>query len=208
LSTASPSARFCILTVCTGNVCRSPYAELLLRAAIARLGWTEGVEVISAGTAALRGATIAPQMAVLAKDSVAHVTSRTARQLDRLQAEQADLVLAMTRSHRRETALLVPTKSRVSFTLKEFARLTEDARAAGLLRFEERAPVPEMMSTFVRIVASRRGFAVPPADLADDDIPDPYGLDDGAYAASAALIATSVARIERATSAAISEVAA
>jgi protein-tyrosine phosphatase len=208
LSAAPPSARFCILSVCTGNVCRSPYAALLLRAAIARLGWADGVEVISAGTEALRGAVIAPQMAVLAGDVVVDVTSRTACQLDRLQAEQADLVLAMTRNHRRETALLVPAKSRVSFTLNEFARLTEDARAAGLLRFKERVPVPEMMSTFVRIVASRRGFAVPPADLADDDIPDPYGRDDGAYAASAALIANAVARIERAASAAISEVAA
>jgi protein-tyrosine phosphatase len=208
LSAAPLSARFRILMVCTGNVCRSPYAELLMRAAIVRLGWTDEVEVMSAGTEALHGAVIAPQMAVLAKEPLVDITTHAARQLGRLQAEQADLVLAMTRNHRRETVLLVPKKSRVSFTLKEFARLTEDARAGGLLRLEDTLPVPEAMSAFVRIVASRRGFAVPPEDLADDDIPDPYGLDDGAYAASAALIATAVERIETAASAAISEVAA
>jgi protein-tyrosine phosphatase len=39
-----------ILTVCTGNICRSPMAEYLLREAVADAGLEDRIEVESAGT--------------------------------------------------------------------------------------------------------------------------------------------------------------
>ncbi|HIY23849.1 MAG TPA: protein tyrosine phosphatase [Candidatus Brachybacterium merdigallinarum] len=39
-----------VLTVCTGNVCRSPAAAVMLREAVRELGWSERIEVGSAGT--------------------------------------------------------------------------------------------------------------------------------------------------------------
>ena len=49
-----PSGPVRVLTVCTGNICRSPYAELLLREGF---GWARpgAFEVTSAGTHALVG---------------------------------------------------------------------------------------------------------------------------------------------------------
>ena len=55
---------FTILTVCTGNLCRSPAAERLLAS---KLGPT--VKVSSAGTHALVGQPISEPMAALLRDS-------------------------------------------------------------------------------------------------------------------------------------------
>ena len=59
-----PDDAFSILTVCTGNVCRSPAVERLLAS---KLGPT--VSVASAGTHALVGHPISEPMAVLLQNS-------------------------------------------------------------------------------------------------------------------------------------------
>lgn len=47
---ANPSSRARILFVCLGNICRSPTAEVVFRAAAARAGLAHRVEIDSAGT--------------------------------------------------------------------------------------------------------------------------------------------------------------
>ncbi|MCC6194446.1 MAG: low molecular weight phosphotyrosine protein phosphatase [Burkholderiales bacterium] len=47
---ANPSRRIRILFVCLGNICRSPTAEVVFRAAAARAGLAHQVEIDSAGT--------------------------------------------------------------------------------------------------------------------------------------------------------------
>lgn len=44
-----------VITVCTGNICRSPMAELMLSAAFAEAGFADVVVVDSAGTTAYEG---------------------------------------------------------------------------------------------------------------------------------------------------------
>jgi protein-tyrosine phosphatase len=46
----SPSSPYRVIAVCTGNICRSPMAELMLRAALEREGLDGAVKVDSAGT--------------------------------------------------------------------------------------------------------------------------------------------------------------
>ncbi len=46
----SPEPQLRVLMVCTGNICRSPTAEAVLRAQLQRAGLAEAVEVDSAGT--------------------------------------------------------------------------------------------------------------------------------------------------------------
>ncbi|HST48618.1 low molecular weight protein-tyrosine-phosphatase [Jatrophihabitans sp.] len=46
----TPAAPIRVCFVCTGNICRSPTAEVVLRARLAEAGWTDAVVVDSAGT--------------------------------------------------------------------------------------------------------------------------------------------------------------
>src|SRR3954465_5757939 len=45
-----PPKRLVVLVVCTGNICRSPTGEGVLRALVERRGLTDRIEVRSAGT--------------------------------------------------------------------------------------------------------------------------------------------------------------
>jgi tRNA threonylcarbamoyl adenosine modification protein (Sua5/YciO/YrdC/YwlC family) len=108
-------ASFMVLVVCTGNTCRSPMAEVLLRSRIAdQLGCGpeevdgRGVVVASAGIAAMTGGRPTTEavdvMAERGLDLSGHVSQPVTERLVR----QADLILAMTRSHREAIAVQWP----------------------------------------------------------------------------------------------------
>ncbi|MDY6813642.1 MAG: low molecular weight protein-tyrosine-phosphatase [Pseudomonadota bacterium] len=94
-----------VLMVCTGNICRSPMAEALLRA---RLGPDRQIAVSSAGTGALAGAPADPQAQALMEARGIDLASHRARQLDRPLLLAAPLVLVMDDSHARWIAQRVP----------------------------------------------------------------------------------------------------
>ncbi len=87
-----------VLFVCTGNLCRSPMAEALLRVRLARDEARRGWRVASAGVWAMEGrpasAHSVEEMARLGIDLSAHRSRNVTAQL----MAEADLVLAMTRS--------------------------------------------------------------------------------------------------------------
>jgi len=92
-----------VLLVCTGNTCRSPLAHGMLRAWIREKGLP--VEVDSAGTAALEGAPIAPEVITVLRErgiSFAH----TSHHLTPEWVAWADLILTMTETHTREVEAL------------------------------------------------------------------------------------------------------
>lgn len=163
--------RFSILFVCTGNICRSPVAEYLTRAALSiRLGPAAGqVPVTSAGTWGHEGAAMEPfALQVLAERGIDGTEFR-ARELDAQMVAAADLVLAATREHRAGAVVLYPRASARVFTLREFDRLTASVDPAELPD-----SVVARGRALVRQAAGRRGLA-PPATAGDDDVPDPYG---------------------------------
>ncbi len=151
---------FRILTVCTGNICRSPAAERLLAAALG-----PSVHVESAGTHAMVGRPIDPPMAALLRADGVGPDGFAARQLAEQQIREADLVLAMAREHRAYVVDLVPAAVRRTFTLREFARLVGDAEASP----EQGVSASDVLGRLVRQAAANRG------GVADDDVPDPYG---------------------------------
>lgn len=173
-----------ILTVCTGNICRSPLAEALLRHHLDGLP----VTVHSAGTYALAGEQMTDQNQVIASElGVDDARGHRARQLTEPMLDEADLVLALSREHRRAIAELLPRANRVTFTLREFARLTRELSLEDEI---ESSPTDAgaRMRQLVASIAQLRGSVAPPTDAEDDDVVDPYRRSDEVYAASASQI--------------------
>ena len=90
-----------LVTVCSGNICRSPMAEKLLRAAVADAGLADRVEVSSVGVGPWH---VGEPMDPRAADTVAARgldTDHVARQVDATTLD-ADLLLAATADHVRD----------------------------------------------------------------------------------------------------------
>ena len=88
-----------ILLVCTGNICRSPLAEALLKRDLAARGLEE-IEVGSAGTGAWDGAPASEGAYLVGLERGLDLSGHRARLLTRELVEGADLVFTMARHHR------------------------------------------------------------------------------------------------------------
>lgn len=94
-----------ILLVCTGNTCRSPLAEVLMRRALAEQGVTD-VAVASAGTGAADGEPASEGSYLVALENRLDLAAHRARIVTREMLAGTDLVLAMSRSHLRKLEAL------------------------------------------------------------------------------------------------------
>lgn len=88
-----------IITVCLGNICRSPMAESVLRHRIAEAGMSDFVSVESAGTAGWHAGGDADARARATLGRFGYSLDHRARQFDADWFEEIDLVLAMDRSN-------------------------------------------------------------------------------------------------------------
>jgi protein-tyrosine-phosphatase len=110
-----------ILLVCTGNTCRSPMAEAILRALVEQRGLTD-VVVSSAGTGAWDGAPASEGAYLVGLEKGVDLSAHRARLLTQELADSADLILTMSRAHR-QRALGVATEDKVQ-VLGEYAGLS------------------------------------------------------------------------------------
>ncbi|MBN2906931.1 MAG: low molecular weight phosphotyrosine protein phosphatase [Rhodobacteraceae bacterium] len=108
-----------LLTVCTGNICRSPLAEAALRRAC------PGRTVSSAGLHALVGHGIDPDSAAAAATLGLPLSAHSARQLTEEIAREADLILVMQTHHRDEIMHLWPHFTGKTFLLGQFEAAKE-----------------------------------------------------------------------------------
>jgi sulfate adenylyltransferase len=111
-----------VLFVCTGNICRSAYAELY-----ARHAFGGDLVVASAGTHAMPAWPMDDDMAAQLPDEV-DVSGFRSRQVTRAHVARADLVLTATARHRKYLLDEFPREHAKLFT---FGQAAAAARAVG-----------------------------------------------------------------------------
>jgi protein-tyrosine phosphatase len=95
--------RFRVAMVCTGNICRSPMAEVVLAHLVSERPELSGIEVSSAGTASWHvGSPMDPRARRALNRAGFHEPGTPAAYADRAYLESHDLVIVMTREQRNE----------------------------------------------------------------------------------------------------------
>jgi len=142
--------------------------------------------VVSSAGLVLQGSPASPHaISVLSDRGIDHSGHRS-RIMDTGILESADLVLAMTREHLREAAVLNPSTFDRTFTLKELVRRGESAG-----RRAEGQPLAEWLD---KVGAGRDRtdlLGVAP----EDDVADPYGMGLGDYERTCAEIEPLIDRL-------------
>ncbi|MGP9839068.1 arsenate reductase/protein-tyrosine-phosphatase family protein [Arthrobacter sp. 179] len=192
---AADVSHFNLLFVCTGNICRSPTAALMIAK------WLEEefpgqFTVESAGVRAFAGEAIDPGAAAQLPEDI-DASDFHARQLTVGMLEKADLVLCMDRGQRASCAQMQPQVLRRIFTLREFARIASYLAQRRLalsflepVRLEELAGAARWRQLLQEAPSGRpQSLAALPSD---DDVIDPYGASIREYRSAAQQILAAI----------------
>ncbi|WP_160297652.1 arsenate reductase/protein-tyrosine-phosphatase family protein [Demequina salsinemoris] len=162
-----------ILTVCTGNICRSPAAAIALQGYLGELA-----TVSSAGVMAVVGGKMPMEMS-LAMPAGFSAGLHAGRQLAPAIVKESNLIIAMTAEHRRRIVSENPIALKRTFLLEEIAMTARDgAPLTGSTPDERVAHIAEA-------VQAHRPYL---AGQTIAEVPDPYGLTQDVYDAAAEMI--------------------
>ena len=164
--------------MCTANICRSAYAELMTRHVLG----ASSVEVASAGTHGYVDHPLDPPMADQLRARGVDPDGFRSRRLTMRMAEQADLVLTAEVTHRQFVLDERPEMFRRVYTLGQLARTLEEAGVDGSSAVRGADLLQELRSAYR------------PAEPVDD-VTDPFRRGEEAAARAADRIDALVRRI-------------
>ncbi|WP_100446663.1 arsenate reductase/protein-tyrosine-phosphatase family protein [Glycomyces xiaoerkulensis] len=164
------NAVFCVLHVCTGNICRSPMSERILDGLTGDEVYNHGV-----GTSDFhQGESMHANSRLELIDRGFEPDGHRARRIEREHVESSDLILVATAGHLEYIAERFPEALDRTFPVRQFGRIAADALqrrtadpAGGDLQTRAKALVAE--------AAQRRG------EYPEEDLADPWGLGRASY---------------------------
>lgn len=136
-----------VLFVCTGNICRSPMAEGLLR----KLAGERGIrlEALSAGLAAFPGLPATPEAIEAAGEMGIDLSGHQSQPLGKGLILESDLILTMTAKHKETILRKMPD-------LAGKVRLFSEFAGDGEVDVED--PMDQPVGEFRKVLAQMRGY--------------------------------------------------
>lgn len=152
-----------IMFVCTGNICRSPMGELLMKR------YLEGtsITVSSSGTRGLPNHPIDPSSAKLMRSVGIDSSGFHSRRITRRMAQSSDLILCFEKSQRKSIVSLAPTAVRYTFLVNEFADMAQYCAQHALVHG---LTIQERLASVITVSSMIRALLDQP-----QDIEDPHG---------------------------------
>ena len=172
-----------IVVLCTANQCRSPMAEVLLRARLADLG----VQAVVTSAGELPGGAPASPGSVRAMSARGlDLVDHQSTQVSGHQLARADLIVAMARRHLRHAVTLMPSAFGRTFTLKELVRRGTEVGP--------RRPGEPIRDWLAEVHGDRSASSLL-GDDPRDDVEDPIGGPQHLYETTASEIADLIDRV-------------
>ena len=152
-----------VLFLCTGNICRSPVAEVLLRRRLADLGVPARVRSAGLLRAGIPADAIGQELvAGRGLDLSAHRSRTVSREI----LLGADLVIGLARQHVREAVVTAPEAWPRTFTLKELVRRTMHERGVSF-----KDAVNDAIRAGLSSPSRRSGYELEPRHLGHAAVP-------------------------------------
>jgi len=142
-----------ILFVCTGNICRSPMAEGLLKKMARDNHWT--LESQSAGLAAFHSVPAEAEAVEVCREKGIDISGHQSQPLSKALVLDSSLILTMTAKHKESILRKMPELAEKINLLSEFA-------GQGLEDIED--PVGQSVETYRKILTQIEGYLLKAKD--------------------------------------------
>ena len=119
-----------ILFVCTGNICRSPFAEGLLKKLVQKKG-LDDIVADSAGLLALTGNSATGLAQKVAAEYDVDLSGHIAKSVKEDIVDRSDLILVMEKSHAKNLLDAFPKAEGKVFLIRRFARFGSKNRGVA-----------------------------------------------------------------------------